>query len=137
MRDESLIPSTVEEILRRTVIGSGGGLPRYARADIEIGGVTIKAGEAVLLCLTGANTDERVFVEPETFDIMRQPNPHIAFGYGSRYCVGASLARIELQVVFTALFRRFPNLRLAVPFEELRLRTDRYGSGVLEVPVSW
>lgn len=133
--DEGL-SATVEEILRRST-NDGGGLPRYARADIEIGGVTIKAGEAVLLSLAGANHDERAFAEPQRFDIGRGSNQHVAFGHGARYCIGASLARLELQVVFAALLRRFPTLRLAVPVEDLRLRTGRIGGGLVEVPVAW
>ncbi|MBV9847888.1 MAG: cytochrome P450 [Kutzneria sp.] len=135
-RDETRMAEAVEEILRRSA-NEGGGLPRYARADIEVGDVTVKAGEAVLLSIGAANHDARTFGDPIRFDIGRKANHHVTFGHGAHYCVGASLARLELQVVFTALLRRFPTLRLAVPVEELRLRTGRLGGGLVEVPVTW
>src|SRR5215831_4984677 len=123
LRDRTLLTSAVEEILRASTTG-GGGLPRYPREDIEIGGVTLGAGEAVLLDLGAANHDERAFHDPGRFDIARQPNSHLAFGYGPRFCIGAPLARIELQAVFDRLVPRFPTLRLAVPIEQLRIRAD-------------
>ena len=133
-----LIPSAVEEILRLSSTGSGGGLPRYARTDIEIGGVTIGRGDAVLLSVSSANQDESAFPEPERMDIAReQVNPHLAFGHGARYCIGAALARIELTAVFERLFRRFPTLRAAVPPAELKVRSHLLTGGFAEVPVTW
>lgn len=134
--DPVLASGAVEEIVRTFAAGDSG-LPRYARADIEIGGVTIRAGEAVLLAATVGNRDERVFADPDKFDITREPNPHLGFGHGPYFCLGASLARMELTAVFTALFRRFPTLRLAVPLEELKLRTDLLSGGFSAVPVTW
>jgi pentalenolactone synthase len=131
-----LAEPVVEEILRLGG-GSGGGLPRYARADIPIGDVTIRAGEAVLLAVGTANRDGRVFADPDRFSADRTPNPHLAFGYGSRYCIGASLARVELQAVFGALFRRFPTLQLAVPWESLRVRSHLLTGGLESLPVVW
>ena len=83
------------------------------------------------------NHDERVFADPERFDVTRQPNPHLTFGYGPRFCIGAPLARIELQTVFTRLLARFPSLRLAVPLEALRVRSDLLTGGLTELPVTW
>jgi cytochrome P450 len=131
-----LVASAVEEILRLSDTGSGG-LPRYAHAEIEIGGVTIRAGEAVLLSGGAANHDERAFADPDRFDIGRQPNPHLTFGYGPRFCLGAPLARMELQAVFTRLVPRFPTLRLAVPMDELRVRSELLTGGLFELPVAW
>jgi pentalenolactone synthase len=136
VRHPELATSAVEEILRASDTGSGG-LPRYARSDIAIGGVTIRAGEAVLLNGGAANHDERAFAAPDRFDIGRQPNPHLTFGHGPRFCLGAPLARLELQAVFARLVPRFPTLRLAIPLEEVRVRGDLLTGGLVELPVTW
>jgi len=136
VRRPELVTNTVEEILRASDTGSGG-LPRYAHTDIAIGDVTIHTGEAVLLSLGAANHDERAFADPDCFDGDRQPNPHLTFGYGPRFCLGAPLARIELQAVFARLVPRFPTLRLAVPIERLRVRSDLLTGGLVELPVAW
>jgi pentalenolactone synthase len=112
-------------------------LPRYANADIQLGGVTIAAGDLVLLDLQDANLDPAVFARPEVFEVERADNPHLTFGHGAYYCIGAPLARIELQIVFSALFGRFPTLRLAVPVERLRPRSQLLTGGVSELPVTW
>jgi cytochrome P450 len=135
-RDPSLVTSAVEEILRASSTG-GGGLPRYPRADIEIGDTTMRAGEAVLLDLGAANHDERAFDAPDDFAVSRQPNPHLTFGHGPRFCLGAPLARMELQAVFARLIPRLPTLRLAIPMEQLRLRSDLLTGGLAELPVTW
>jgi cytochrome P450 len=135
-RDPGLVEGALEEILRMAVPGSGG-LPRYAQRDIDVAGVTIRAGDAVLLTSAVANRDATAFPDPDGFDITRTPNPHLAFGYGPRFCIGASLARVELHAVFTALPRRFPTLQLAVPFDELQLRTDVLIGGLTALPVTW
>jgi len=136
IRDPELLTSAVEEILRLSDTGAGG-LPRYAHEPIEIGGVTIQPGEAVLLSAGAANHDELVFAEPDRFVVDRHPNPHFTFGYGPRFCIGAPLARIELQAVFARLIPRFPTLRLAVPLEHLRLRRDLLTGGLFELPATW
>lgn len=135
-RDPSLAPRAVEEILRvsTTTIGVA---PRYALADIEIAGVTIRTGDLVLLGLDVANRDERAFPDPDRFDITRERNPHLSFGYGFRFCLGAPLARVELQAVFGRLFQRFPTLRLGVPPERIRERSHLLTGGVEELPVTW
>jgi cytochrome P450 len=135
-RDPRLVESAVEEILRMAAPG-GSGLPRYAKDDIELAGVIIRAGDAVVLNSVIANRDAATFPDPDRFDITRTPNPHLSFGYGPRFCIGASLARIELHAVFTALARRFPTLQLAVPLAELRLRTDTLIGGLIALPVTW
>ena len=143
-RDPALVPGAVEEILRLpspvpdpTAAGQAGGLPRYASAPIQVGGVTIAAGDLVLLGLQEANLDRRVFAAPAAFDPPREPNPHLTFGHGPRYCIGAPLARIELQVLFGTLFRRFPTLRLAVPVQALRPRSELLTGGLAGLPVTW
>ncbi|MFD2469437.1 cytochrome P450 [Amycolatopsis silviterrae] len=133
---EARVHATVEEILRMSAPG-GLGLLRYAHEDVEIGGVRIPRGDAVMISTASANRDPSVFAEADEFDPDRKPNSHIAFGYGGYFCIGASLARTELRVVFTTLFRRFPNLRLAVPADELEVRANRLTGGVSQVPVVW
>lgn len=135
-RDPSLLDSAVEEILRRRMTG-GDTLAHYAGADIEIGDVTIRSGDAVVINFVGANHDPRVFSRPERFDITRTPNPHLAFGHGRHLCVGRNLARSELRVVFGKLFERFPTLRLAIPVNELRSNDNPIVGGLCELPVAW
>jgi cytochrome P450 len=113
------------------------GPTQYAHADIDIGGVTISAGELVLLNARAANCDSEVFADPERFDIARTDNLHLTFGYGAHFCPGAPLARIELQALFGMLPARFPTLRLAVPVEELRTKTNLIFGGLTELPVTW
>jgi cytochrome P450 len=137
LRDGSLVADAVEEFLRLIPMGARFGQLRYAHADVPIGEVTIKAGEAVLLLNTAANRDPSVFDEPDRLDIARRPNPHLALGQGARYCLGASLARLQLQVVFRSLFQRFPTLRLAEPVEKLELTTDQIAERLVRLPVTW
>jgi cytochrome P450 len=137
--DPGLVPAAVEEILRAPGNGDGG-MPRYARTDLELCGVTIRAGELVLLDISAANHDPAAFTDPERADVTRSGSGHAAhltFGHGARYCLGAPLARIELDVVFTQLVRRFPNLRLAVDIGDVPLRHDTLTGGPAELPVQW
>jgi cytochrome P450 len=135
-QDPELVASAVEEILRVAAPG-GVGLPRYAHGDIDIAGVTIRTGDAVLVTNVGANRDPAAFADPDRFDIARSPNPHLSFGHGPRFCIGASLARVELQAVFTALPQRFPTLELAVPLDQLQLRGDLVTGGLTALPARW
>ncbi|SDI85211.1 cytochrome P450 [Nonomuraea jiangxiensis] len=135
--DPALAPAAVEEILRMAS-PSLHGLPRYAHEDIEIGDRTIRRGEAVVIIPSAANRDERIYPDPDAFDLRRpQPDPHLSFGYGPRFCVGASLARVELEAVFSRLFQRFPTLRTAVPIEELPRNVGRITEGLAGLPVTW
>jgi pentalenolactone synthase len=142
-RDPSRIAPAVEEVLRSSlpvptaVSDQAGGLPRYAHHDIDFGGVSIAAGELVLLGLQGANHDHGTFPEPHRFDTQRTPNQHLSFGHGPRFCIGAPLARIELRTLLTALPQRLPTLRLAVPAETLRSRDELLTGGLVELPVTW
>ncbi len=133
---EGRVHGVVEEILRLAA-PSGLGVLRYAHDDVELGGVRIARGDAVVLALAAANRDASVFPAAEAFDPDRKPNSHVAFAYGGWFCIGASLARTELRVVFGSLFRRFPGLRLAVGVDELEVRTNRVTGGVDRVPVLW
>lgn len=135
--DSDLLPGAVEEILRLSSLSTTGGLPRYARTDITIGQTNIPAGDAILLAPHAANRDRRVFPAPDAFDITRTPNPHLTFGHGAHYCIGASLARIELQEAFRQIPARLPSLRLAIPRDQLRLRNDHLTGGLTQLPVTW
>ncbi|PSL01618.1 pentalenolactone synthase [Haloactinopolyspora alba] len=134
--DPALIPDAVEELLRAPGKG-GGGIPRYARTDLEVDGVGIRAGELVLLDNGAANHDPAVFADPDRVDVNRAGPAHLTFGHGARYCLGAPLARIELQAVFAQLVARFPTLRPAVDVDELTLRHDVVTGGLAELPVRW
>jgi len=134
--DPALVPNAIEETLRASRRG-GGVLPRYARTDLEIGSVTVKAGELVLLEIGASNHDPDVFTDPDRVDVNRSGANHLAFGRGARYCLGAPLARIELQTVFTQLVSRFPTMQLAVDTRELTLRPDSLAGGLTELPVQW
>jgi pentalenolactone synthase len=135
-RDPALIPGAVEELLRAPAKG-GGGIPRYARTEFEIDGTTIRAGELVLLDNGAANHDSAVFPDPDRLDVTRKAGAHLTFGHGARYCIGAPLARIELQSVFTQLAERFPQLSLAVDPADLDFRRDVLTGGLTELPVRW
>ncbi|NUR96003.1 MAG: cytochrome P450 [Kribbellaceae bacterium] len=136
--DPTLVPGAVEEILRlASTPSTTGGLLRYAHTDIAVGGTTVPAGDAIVLAPQAANRDLRVFSRPDVFDIKRTPNPHLTFGHGSHYCIGAGLARIELQEAFSRIPSRLPGLRLAVPRDQLRLRNDSITGGLAELPVTW
>jgi len=136
LNDPGLVPNAVEEILRAAGKG-GGGIPRYPRTDLEIDGVAIPAGDLVLLDNGAANHDPAVFANPERVDITRPAAAHLTFGHGARYCIGAPLARVELQVVFAELVARFPTMRLAVGVQELTVRRDVLTGGLVDLPVSW
>jgi cytochrome P450 len=132
------IPKAVEELLRAsTLVGTMGGLPRYARTDFDIDGVNIRQGDLVLLDIGSANYDPAVFTDPERLDIARKEAAHLAFGFGPHYCVGAPLARVELTTVFTQLIKRFPSMHLTCDPTTLPVRDDALTGGLAELPVSW
>ncbi|MFD7102048.1 cytochrome P450 [Streptomyces celluloflavus] len=134
--DPALVPGAVEELLRYLAIADLAG-GRIATADIEIDGQLIRAGEGVIITNSIANRDGSVFEDPDTFDVHRSARHHLAFGYGVHQCLGQNLARLELEVIITALFDRIPTLRLAVPVEQLTLRPGTTIQGVNELPVTW
>lgn len=118
-QNPALIDSAVEEILRFDG-PLGATTMRWALEDVEIHGQVIPAGDMVLCSLLGANRDPEVFDSPDVFDIRRDPNPHIAFGNGIHYCLGAPLARVEGTIAFNTLLQRLPNLSLAVKPEDVQ-----------------
>jgi cytochrome P450 len=131
LRDErSLIPNAVEEILRWA--SSTPYNRRTATRDVEIGGQQIRAGDKVTLWWASANRDESVFSDPYTFDIARNPNPHLAFGRGTHFCLGAALARMEIRVVLDALLDKVGQVSLTGPVEYVRSNKH---AGVRHMPV--
>ncbi|MGO9602203.1 MAG: cytochrome P450 [Candidatus Binataceae bacterium] len=129
-KDPSLIKSAVEEIVRwvTPVIH----FARTASADTEVRGQKIRQGETVCLFYASANRDEEVFDRPFEFDIGRDPNPHIAFGIGEHFCLGANLARLELEVIFSELAKRLESAELAGPIERLR---SSFVGGIKHMPI--
>jgi len=132
-RDSTRITRATEEILRYDAPVKRA--PRIAAADIELHGKTIRQGERVLLVLSAANRDPRQFSDPDTFDITRDPNPHVAFGGGIHHCLGANLARLEGQEAFRAITQRFAPFSLAT--ERLEYQTLLSLRGLKALRVSW
>ena len=135
-QNPALAEPAIEELLRYTSPGDIATI-RIAREEVTIGCVTIPLGELVLAVLGSANHDESQFPDPETLDITREPNRHLAFGQGVHFCLGAPLARLEGQIALTTLFRRFPNLRLAEAPESLRWRKGLFFRGLEQLPVAF
>lgn len=134
--DQKFVANAVEELLRYLTLPHL--LARRAVIDdIEFEGETIRAGEGVITSLPAANWDPEAFPEPGRLDLTRTASHHLAFGWGPHQCVGQQLARIELQVVFSTLFRRIPTLRLAADVSELRFKEDSQAYGIYELPVTW
>ena len=111
--DPSLVPGLAEEVIRWVTPLNN--MFRTATRDDRIGDQPVAAGDRVLLAYPSANRDETVFTDPFTFDIRRDPNPHLAFGNGTHFCIGANLARLELRLLFGALTQRWTNLRAVAP----------------------
>jgi cytochrome P450 len=134
--DPQRAEGAVEEMLRYLSVAQTG-LVRTATEDVMVGGQLIRAGEHVMLSLPTANRDASVYPDPDRFDITRNSDRHLAFGYGIHFCLGAALARQEMRTAFPALLRRFPGLRLAVPFEQLPFRSFATVYGLGSLPVAW
>ena len=133
------LPRAIEELLRFVPFRQGVGIPRVALEDVELGGVTIKAGDAVHVSYLTANRDERVYERPDELDFDRADAvpPHLAFGHGGHHCLGSHLARMVLQEAVGGLLTRFPTLRLAVPAGQVRWNTVSIWRYPLALPVAW
>ncbi len=135
--DPALLPRAVEELLRFLPQRNGVGMPRIATEDVPVGGVVIRAGEAVYVSYLAANRDPRVYTDPDGLDLARSGAPHLAFGHGAHYCLGAAVARMQCEVVLAALLRELPGLRLAVAPGEVRWRRGSVNRGPEALPLAW
>lgn len=136
--DTSLAKGAAEEMLRYhsiTHMNSN----RVATQDVQIGETLIRKGEGVLALLHAANHDPAAFTDPDEFNIHRnsRDESHVAFSFGIHQCLGQPLARLEIQIVFERLFKRFPNLRLALPSEPLDFKRNTFVFGLNSLPVAW
>jgi cytochrome P450 family 142 subfamily A polypeptide 1 len=134
VNDLELLPNAVEEMLRWTAPVKN--MARTIMADNEFHGTQLRAGEKIILLFESANFDEKVFEEPERFDITRYPNNHLAFGFGTHFCLGNQLARLEISLMQTRLLQRLPDMRLASD-DELPLRPANFVSGLEKMPVKF
>ena len=129
-------PRAVEELLRYFSIADIG-TGRFALSGAEIGGTAVQPGEGVIISLLAANHDPAQCPEPGRLDPDRAGHRHVAFGYGPHQCLGQSLARAELDIVYRTLFTRLPGLRLAGPLADLPVKDDGFVYGLYELPVTW
>ncbi|MFF1918023.1 cytochrome P450 [Streptomyces sp. NPDC058239] len=140
--DPSLVPDIIDEVLRYVVLSPSTdpheGLHLVTTDEVDLGGLTIPAHSAILVSPTAANLDARTFPVPDRFDLKRSnADAHVAFGYGAHRCLGAQLARLELEVAYTSLLRELPGLRLDVPVSELTYTSGMLLKGLKALPVTW
>lgn len=137
LRDEpALADSAVEELLRYHLVMRDGQI-RVATEDVDIAGVTVRAGESVVVSLNSANHDTEVFPDAERLDLGRAPNPHVAFGHGIHRCLASHLARAELRIGLTSLLARFPGLRPAAPDASAHWKEHQRLQVLAALPVTW
>ncbi|ATL69938.1 cytochrome P450 [Nocardia terpenica] len=134
--DEQSAQRAVDELIRYLTVPYAP-TPRIAMQDVTIGDQVIRKGESVLCSLPAANRDPALVPDPNRLDVTREPVAHVAFGYGIHYCLGAALARLELRTVYTALWQRFPTLRLADPAQENMFRLTTPAYGLTNLMVAW
>ena len=131
-----LVAGAVEELLRYSRLMTAA-FGRVATTDVAVDGVTVAAGDAVFALPAAANRDEHAYADPDRLDITREGPPHVTFGLGPHLCIGAPLARVELQEALAGVLRRFPDVRLAVPESELVWKRGNLIRGVRSLPVAW
>jgi len=137
LRDGAVpVAAAVEELLRYVNVVHTG-RRRIATTDVEISGQLIRAGEGVILSSDLGNRDVESFDRPDDLDLSRRARHHLSFGFGVHQCLGAPLARVELQVAYSTLFRRLPGMRLAVDRGSLHFREAAVVYGVTELPITW
>ncbi|HJZ56404.1 MAG TPA: cytochrome P450, partial [Gemmataceae bacterium] len=134
--DPSLLPNTIDEILRHD-FPADVGFMRVATQDVELPSGVIRRGEGVMPMISSANHDPAKFHDPDSFDIHRAGNKHLAFGQGPHYCIGAYLARVQLQEAFDVLIDNFPDLRLAIPAEQVVWNPSMVTHSIRTLPVAW
>ncbi|KAJ4407085.1 hypothetical protein N0V85_004416 [Neurospora sp. IMI 360204] len=136
-RDPSLVPAFVEE-LSRFHTASAMAIRRVAKEDLEIGGKTIKKGEGVIGSNLSANRDEEVFKDADKFDMHREwPERELGFGWGDHRCIAEFLAKAEMKAVFGTIFKKLPDLKIAVPFDEIEYTPLDRDVGIVRLPVTW
>ena len=135
--DPALLPAAVEELNRFIPLSVLGAIPRYAIEDVEVGGVTVRAGDAVLPILPAANRDPSAYPDPDGLDLRRPGPTHVNFGHGAHHCLGAPLARMELQVAVGTLLRRLPGLRLADAEPDIEWKDGRGVRGPASLRITW
>ena len=133
--DPAVVANAVEEMLRYLSIIQNG-LKRVATEDFEFHGQHIRAGDGVVVAIDAANRDEDAFPNPNEIDFDRKVRHHVAFGFGMHQCLGQPLARLELEVVYSTLFRRIPTLALAIPFDQVEFKNSIV-YGLAALPVTW
>ena len=133
--DPAVVANAVEEMLRYLSIIQNG-LKRVATEDFEFHGQHIRAGDGVVVAIDAANRDEDAFPNPNEIDFDRKVRHHVAFGFGMHQCLGQPLARVELEVVYSTLFRRIPTLALAIPFDQVEFKNSIV-YGLAALPVTW
>jgi cytochrome P450 len=134
--EPDLMTGAVEELLRYLTVAHAG-MMRIVKEDAEIDGELLRAGEYVTVAPHAVNRDPARFDRPDELDLGRNAQGHMAFGHGIHQCIGQQLARVEMRIGFAKLLEAFPDLRLAVPAEEVPLRTDMFVYGVDSLPVAW
>ncbi|KMO76629.1 MAG: cytochrome P450 [Mycolicibacterium rufum] len=134
--DPAAVAPAIEELLRYLSIVQTS-IPRITTTDVEIAGVEIPAGRLVFASLPAGNRDPAFIDAPETLDIARGAPGHLAFGHGVHHCLGAPLARMEMQIAFPALLRRFPNLAPAEDFADVEFRSFHFIYGLKSLEVLW
>ena len=132
-----LLPDAVEELMRFIPLTAAASLARYATEDVPLSGGVVPAGDPVVVSRSAANRDPLVFPNPDRLDLTRSPNPHVGFGYGAHFCLGAPLARMELQVALDCLLARLPGLRFATDPAALPWKTGMALRGLRSFPVTW
>ncbi|WP_086820059.1 cytochrome P450 [Allokutzneria sp. NRRL B-24872] len=133
--DPGLVPGAVEELLRFSSVVQQG-VARAVVADVSVGGQAMRPGDGVLVALASADRDEAVFAAPDTLDLHRTANRHIAFGFGVHQCLGQMLARAELTASLTALTQAVPDLRLAIDLADVEFRPDMAVYGISALPIT-
>ncbi|MGU3432439.1 cytochrome P450 [Actinomycetes bacterium M1A6_2h] len=131
--DPDLVPAAVEELMRVVPLGIGGGFPRYALEDVQVGGTLVRQGDAVVVSIASANRDPERFDNPEVFEPSRDTSGHMGFGHGAHHCLGAQLARMELQEALRSLTGIVPTLQV----RDVEWKTEMIVRGPKKLMVGW
>jgi cytochrome P450 len=132
--DAALLAGAVEELMRFVPLGAGAGFPRYATEDMRVGDVLVRAGEPVIVAIGAANRDALRFDDADELRVDRPATPHLGFGHGVHHCLGAALARMELQEALRVLLTRLPGLHLA---GDVEWKSEMLVRGAVTMPVGW